>query len=190
MSDSPLRCPWAEGSDAMRAYHDDEWGVPSRDDHYLFEFLVLEGAQAGLSWSTVLARREHYRRVLGGFDPVVVAGYDDAKLAELVADPGIIRHRQKVRSLVTNAEAFLGVQAERGSFAAYLWDCVDGTPVVHAPPLGAPSPASTELSDRVSKDLKKRGFRFVGTTIVYAYLQAVGVVDDHVAGCNTRRFPG
>jgi DNA-3-methyladenine glycosylase I len=189
MIDSPLRCPWAEGSDAMRTYHDLEWGVPSRDDRYLFEFLVLEGAQAGLSWSTVLAKREHYRRVLDGFDPAVVAGYDEAKLAELVADPGIIRHRLKVRSLVTNAEAFVGVQQERGSFADYLWDWVDGTPVVTARPVGLPPAASTELSDRISMDLKKRGFRFVGTTIVYAYLQAVGVVDDHVAGCATRRFP-
>lgn len=181
------RCAWAESSDAMRAYHDTEWGVPSHDDRYLFELIVLEGAQAGLSWSTVLNKREHYRAVLDGFDPAIVAGYDEAKLQRLLEDPGIVRNRLKVSSLVSNAVAFLAVQKEFGSFADYLWGWVDGQPVVNAPGPGSAPVASSELSDRISKDLKKRGFRFVGTTIVYAYLQAVGVVDDHVTVCTARR---
>jgi DNA-3-methyladenine glycosylase I len=174
------RCGWAEGSDAMRKYHDDEWGVPSHDDRYLFELLTLEGAQAGLSWSTVLAKRENYRAALDGFDPRRIAGYGPEKLAELMLNPGVVRHRLKISSLVSNAQAFLDLQAQRGSFDAYLWEWVGGQPVVHryGPPI-----ASDELSDRLSKDLRKRGFRFVGTTITYAYLQAVGVVDDHVEGC-------
>jgi len=167
----------------MRAYHDTEWGVPSHDDRHLFELLVLEGAQAGLSWSTVLAKRERYRAVLDGFDPARIVAYDEAKLAALLADPGIVRNRLKIRGTVRNARAFLDVQDGFGSFDAYLWQWVDGTPVVHrrAPTDGLP--ATTELSDRISRDLKRRGFTFVGPTIVYAYLQAVGVVDDHVAGC-------
>ncbi|SOD71492.1 DNA-3-methyladenine glycosylase I [Jatrophihabitans sp. GAS493] len=184
------RCAWAEGSDLMRAYHDEEWGVPSRDERYLFEFLTLEGAQAGLSWSTVLNKRARYREVLDDFEPTVVAGYDADRLDSLLLDPGIIRHRGKVASLVTNAEAFLAVRAEFGSFATYLWGWVDGRPIVNAPPSGVALPATTELSDRLSKDLKKRGFKFVGSTIVYSYLQAVGVVDDHVEGCNTRALVG
>ncbi len=178
-----VRCPWAEHSEAMRAYHDTEWGVPSHDDRHLFELLVLEGAQAGLSWSTVLAKRERYRVVLDGFDPSRIVAYDEAKLAALLADPGIVRNRLKIRGTVRNARAFLDVQDEFGSFDAYLWQWVDGTPVVHRRARTAGLPATTELSDRVSKDLKRRGFTFVGPTIVYAYLQAVGVVDDHVAGC-------
>lgn len=171
----------------MREYHDTEWGVPSRDDRYLFELLVLEGAQAGLSWSTILNKREHYRAVLDGFDPAIVAGYDEAKLERLLQDPGIVRNRLKVSSLVSNSAAFLAVQKEFGSFADYLWGWVDGRPVVNKPgPRSAPV-ASSELSDRISKDLKKRGFRFVGTTIIYAYLQAVGVVDDHLTVCTARR---
>jgi DNA-3-methyladenine glycosylase I len=170
----------------MRDYHDTEWGVPSREDRYLFELLTLEGAQAGLSWSTVLNKRARYREVLDGFDPVAVAGYRPAKLQELVLDPGIIRHRLKIASLVTNAEAFLQLQGEYGRFADYLWGWVDGRPIVNAPVAGQPLPTRTELSDRLSKDLKKRGFRFVGSTIVYAYLEAVGVVDDHLATCSAR----
>ena len=177
------RCAWAEGSDAMRAYHDAEWGVASHDDIYLFELLILEGAQAGLSWSTILAKRDSYRAAFDGFDPVRIAAYGECKLESLLADPGIVRNRLKVRGTVRNAQAFLAVQEERGSFDAYLWEWVDGAPVVSRPRVGDHPPARTELSERVSKDLKRRGFTFVGSTIVYAYLQAVGVVDDHVAGC-------
>ena len=181
------RCPWAEGSDAYRAYHDSEWGVPSHDDRHLFELLLLEGAQAGLSWSTILTKRENYRRALDGFDAGTIARYDDGKLAELLADPGIVRNRLKVRAAVTNARAFLAQREERGSFAAYLWSWVDGEPIVNHPHTLADVPAHTDLSDRISKDLKRRGFTFVGTTIVYAYLQAVGVVDDHLISCPAKR---
>ena len=167
----------------MRAYHDDEWGVPSHDDRHLFEMLVLEGAQAGLSWSTILAKRENYRAALDGFDPVAVAEYDDARLEALLADPGIVRNRLKVHGLVRNASAFLAVQEELGSFDTYLWGWVDGVPVVNHPAALADLPARTPLADALSKDLKARGFTFVGPTIVYALLQSVGVVDDHVVGC-------
>jgi DNA-3-methyladenine glycosylase I len=177
------RCAWALGSELMTAYHDTEWGRPAHDDRYLFELLLLEGAQAGLSWSTVLNKRENYRRALDGFDADRIAQYEQAKLDELRTDPGIVRNRLKIESTVKNARAFQAVRDEHGSFDAYLWGWVDGTPIVNRPARGTPLPASTELSDRISKDLKRRGFTFVGTTIVYAYLQAVGVVDDHVKGC-------
>lgn len=177
------RCPWAEGSDAMRAYHDREWGVPSHDDRHLFEMLVLEGAQAGLSWSTILHKRDRYREVFAGFDPAVVAGFGEGEIAALLEDPGIVRNRLKVRGTVTNAAAFVAVQRELGSFDAYLWSWVDGKPQADRPATTAGVPVSTELSDRLSKDLKRRGFTFVGTTIVYSFLQAVGVVDDHLATC-------
>jgi DNA-3-methyladenine glycosylase I len=173
----------------MREYHDQEWGVESHDDRYLFEFLILEGAQAGLSWSTVLNKRAHYRAVLDNFEPAIIAEYSPQKLADLVLDPGIIRHRMKVASLVTNAQAFARVQVEFGSFADYLWGWVDGVPIVNAPAADGWLPARTELSDRLSKDLKKRGFKFVGSTIAYAYLQAVGVVDDHISSCTARVAP-
>jgi DNA-3-methyladenine glycosylase I len=178
-----LRCPWAEGSDAYRAYHDTEWGVPSHDDAHLFEMLLLEGAQAGLSWSTILNKRENYRAAFDGFDAEKIAGYSEEKRAALLEDPGIVRNRLKVRAAVTNARAFLAMQAEYGSFDAYLWGWVDGEPIVNRPAALSDVPARTELSDRISKDLRKRGFTFVGTTIIYAYLQAVGVVDDHLASC-------
>jgi DNA-3-methyladenine glycosylase I len=167
----------------MAAYHDQEWGVPSHEDAHLFEMLLLEGAQAGLSWSTVLAKRENYRRALDGFDAERIAGYGQEKLDELLQNPGIVRNRLKVASTVKNARAFLAVREEYGSFDAYLWRWVAGTPVVNRPAASDPLPASTELSDLISKDLKRRGFTFVGTTIVYAYLQAVGVVDDHTVTC-------
>jgi DNA-3-methyladenine glycosylase I len=173
----------------MAEYHDTEWGVPSRDDRHLFEFLILEGAQAGLSWSTILNKRANYRRLLDGFDPAKAAGYGDAKLAALLADPGIIRNRLKVQAVVKNAAAFLAVQQEHGTFADYLWGWVDGAPLVNHPAGPADVPARTELSDRLSKDLKRRGFTFVGTTIMYAYLQAVGVVDDHYVTCPAKRSP-
>jgi len=177
------RCGWAEGSDAMRRYHDEEWGRPSRDDRHLFEMLILEGAQAGLSWSTILNKRESYRLAFDGFDPRRIVDYDGARLAELLDDPGIVRNRLKVNGTVTNARAFLATSDEFGSFAAYLWDWVGGTPIVNRPRSMAEVPARTDLSDRVGKDLKRRGFTFVGSTIVYAYLEAVGVVNDHLVGC-------
>jgi DNA-3-methyladenine glycosylase I len=179
----PHRCDWAESSEAMRRYHDEEWGVVSRDDSHLFEMLLLEGAQAGLSWSTILNKRENYRSAFDGFDAQRVSRYDDDKVAELLADPGIVRNRLKVRGTVTNARAFLAVGEDRGSFAAYLWEWVDGTPIVNHPRSTADLPARTELSDRLAKDLKRRGFTFVGSTIVYSFLQAVGVVDDHLVTC-------
>ncbi len=178
----PRRCDWAESSDAMRAYHDTEWGIPSRDDRYLFEMLLLEGAQAGLSWATILNKRDNYRRALDGFDPERIAGYGPAKLAGLLADPGIVRNRLKVAGTVRNAQAFLATQ-QHGSFASYLWSWVDGTPLRNRPASTADLPARTPLSDQLSKDLKRRGFTFVGSTIVYSYLQAVGVVNDHLASC-------
>ncbi|PWI45944.1 DNA-3-methyladenine glycosylase I [Streptomyces sp. ICBB 8177] len=178
------RCPWASGgSELMTAYHDTEWGVPSHDEGYLFELLLLEGAQAGLSWNTVLNKRENYRAALDGFDPRRIVEYGPEKLEALLADPGIVRNRLKVASVVKNARAFLAVQDEYGSFDAYLWGWVDGVPVADRPEPGQAPPASTPLSDRIAKDLKKRGFTFVGTTIVYAYLQAVGVVNGHTTAC-------
>lgn len=179
-------CRWAGDAGPMREYHDLEWGRPTHDDRALFELLVLEGAQAGLSWSTVLNKRPAYRLAFDGFDPAVVAGYDEDRQAVLLADPGIVRNRLKVRSAVANAAAFVAVQAEAGSFDAYLWDWVDGRPVVNRPSSPGEIPARTPLSDRISKDLRRRGFNFVGTTIIYAYLQATGVVDDHLVGCPSK----
>jgi DNA-3-methyladenine glycosylase I len=167
----------------MRAYHDLEWGVPSRDETHLFEMLILEGAQAGLSWSTILGRRANYRLALDDFDPERVARYDDDKLAALLLDPGIIRNRLKVRSTVVNARAFLATRDELGSFADYVWGWVDDVPLVNEPRSGDELAAHTELSDRMSKDMKRRGFTFVGSTIVYSYLQSVGVVNDHLVDC-------
>jgi DNA-3-methyladenine glycosylase I len=188
------RCSWADSSPAIREYHDREWGVPSHDDRFLFEMLTLEGAQAGLSWATVLNRREGYRRAFANFDPATVARFTDIRLEKLMQDPGIIRNRLKVYGTRTNAKVFVAVEAELGSFATYLWNWVDGKRIVNRPRTLADLPATTELSDRISKDLKRRGFTFVGSTIVYSLLQAVGVVDDHLVGCpqkQTRRYtPG
>ena len=178
------RCVWAGEQPLMQAYHDREWGRAQRDDRVLFEFLILEGAQAGLSWSTILNKREHYRKAFEGFDPAKVARYSDARLEKLLLDPGIVRNRLKVASARTNARAFLAMQKEFGSFSAWLWAHVDGKPVVSRPKQMRDVPARTELSDRISKALLKRGFKFVGSTIIYAYLQAVGVVDDHMVGCH------
>lgn len=167
----------------MIAYHDTEWGVPVHDDRVLFEFLILEGAQAGLSWSTILRKREAYREAYRRFDPARVARFGDADLDALRANAGIVRNAGKIAWSVRNAEAFLAVQREHGSFDAYLWAFVDGKPVVSRPRGPGDVPATTELSDRLSRDLRKRGFGFVGSTICYAFLQAVGVVDDHAASC-------
>jgi DNA-3-methyladenine glycosylase I len=183
MARQPARCAWCLGSPEYIAYHDREWGVPVRDDRTLFEFLILEGAQAGLSWSTILHKRKAYRRAFSGFDPAKVARFTARDKERLLRDAGIVRNRLKIDSAVGNARAFLAVQAEHGSFARYLWSFVDGKPVVGRRRSLADVPPRTELSDRISKDLKQRGFRFVGSTIVYAYLQAVGVVNDHILGC-------
>jgi DNA-3-methyladenine glycosylase I len=177
------RCEWAGSDPLYLEYHDREWGVPVRDDRTIFEFLVLEGAQAGLSWLTILRKREHYRRAFAGFDPVKVAAYNDAKIEALLADPGIVRNRLKVRSAVTNARAFLEVQREFGTFADYIWGFVGGTPKINRWRSIQEIPARTPESDALSKDLLRRGFSFVGSTIVYAHMQATGLVNDHTADC-------
>ncbi len=176
------RCAWPSNPLAIE-YHDREWGVPVRDDRVLFEFLILEGAQAGLSWDTVLAKREHYREVFDGFDPARVARYDARKKARLMGDAGIIRNRAKIDAAVVNAKAFLAVQEEFGSFAGYVWGFVGGKPLQGRRKEGADIPTRTEASDALSKDLKLRGFKFVGTTIMYAFMQATGMVNDHGTQC-------
>ena len=188
MSPSPekKRCSWP-GNPLAIDYHDREWGVPVRDDRVLFEFLILEGAQAGLSWDTVLKKREHYRKVFDGFDPAKVARYGEKKKASLMGDAGIIRNRAKVEASVTNAKAFLAVQQEYGSFSKYVWGFVGGKPVQGRRKTSGDIPTRTEASDALSKDLKKRGFKFVGTTIMYAFMQATGMVNDHLAQCFRHR---
>ena len=177
------RCGWC-GSDPLYArYHDLEWGVPIHDDHRLFEFLTLEGAQAGLSWITVLKKREAYRRAFADFDPEIVARFDGQKQAELMTDAGIIRNRLKIASTVSNAQSSLALRAEFGSFDCYLWRFVNGTPLQNSWKSLSDVPASTQLSDILSKDLKRRGFRFVGSTIMYAFMQATGMVNDHTTDC-------
>jgi DNA-3-methyladenine glycosylase I len=183
------RCPWPT-DDLYIAYHDTEWGVPLHDDQMLFEFLVLEGAQAGLSWHTILKKRENYRKAFDGFDPQKVARYNDAKIARLLADPGIVRNRLKVASAVKNAKAFLKVQEEFGSFDAYIWRFVDGRPIINARRGMKDVPARTPESDAMSKDLKQRGFTFVGSTICYAHMQATGMVNDHLLSCFRHRQLG
>ena len=178
------RCRWAStGSAEYIAYHDREWGVPCHDDRVLFEFLTLEGAQAGLSWSTILAKRENYRKAFAGFDARKIARFDEAKIAALLQDPGIVRNRLKVESTVGNARAFLEVQKEFGSFDAYVWQFIGGKPRRNGWKSPAQVPASTSESDAMSKDLKRRGFKFVGSTIMYAFMQATGMVNDHTSGC-------
>jgi len=176
------RCPWAE-AELHHHYHDTEWGVPSHDDRHLFELLILEGAQAGLSWSTILKKRENYRLAYDGFDPANVARYDARKKARLLADPGIVRNRLKVEASVLNARAFLAVQKEFGTFDRYLWPFAGGRPIQHHLSLRDQLPASSPESDALSRDLKKRGFKFVGTTICYAFMQATGLVNDHLVTC-------
>jgi len=181
-SNSLERCPWCGTDPLYVAYHDDEWGRPVRDDARLFEMLILEGAQAGLSWITILKKRDNYRRAFAQFDAEKVARFDAKKRARLMLDEGIVRNRLKIESTVDNARAFLRMR-EQGSFSDWLWAFVDDEPIVNVPKSMAQVPARTELSDTISKELKRRGFRFVGSTIVYAFLQATGVVDDHLAGC-------
>ena len=177
-----VRCSWASREPAL-SYHDAEWGVPEYNDRRLFELLTLEGAQAGLSWDTILRKRNGYRAAFAGFDPAIVASFDTAAVERLAHDPSIVRHRGKIASTVRNAAAFMRVRGAHGSFAEFLWAFVDGSPIVTRRAEGEPVPASTALSERISKDLRALGFTFVGPTIVYAFLQATGVVDDHVAAC-------
>ena len=184
------RCPWAGSDPLYVAYHDEEWGVPVHDDRRLFEMLTLEGAQAGLSWITILRKREGYRLLFDGFDPAAVAGYDEAKVTALLADPRIVRNRRKVRGTVANARAFLEVQRQFGSFDAYAWRFVGGRPKQNDWAGLGDVPAKTPESDAFSRDLKKRGFTFVGSTIVYAFMQATGMVNDHVRSCFRAAEPG
>jgi DNA-3-methyladenine glycosylase I len=177
------RCEWAGTDPLYVAYHDQEWGVPVHDDRTLFEFLVLEGAQAGLSWSTILRKRENYRLAFDNFDPVKVAQYDEMKVAELLANPGIIRNRLKIHAAIQNARSFLAVQDEFGSFNAYIWQFVGGKPLVNARQSMAEIPSETPESRLMSKDLIRRGFKFVGPTICYAHMQATGMVNDHAVYC-------
>ena len=176
------RCAWAKNDLAIR-YHDEEWGVPVHDDQRFFEFLILEGAQAGLSWDTILRKRDAYREAFDGFDPVRVARYSDAKREKLLQNEGIIRNRLKIASAVSNAKSFLKVQDEVGSFDRYIWDFVGGKPIVNKTKSTADIVAKTEISDAISKDLRKRGFNFVGSTIMYAFMQATGMVNDHLTSC-------
>lgn len=177
------RCAWAERSPLEQAYHDSEWGTPVHDDRLLFEFLMLEGAQAGLSWITILRKRDAYRTAFDGFDPERVARYDETKIGELLANPGIVRNRLKITAAVNNAKRFLAIKERFDSFDAYLWRFVDGRPRQNAWRSMAEVPARTAESDALSKDLEKRGFRFVGSVICYAYMQAVGMVNDHTVDC-------
>jgi DNA-3-methyladenine glycosylase I len=181
-SSQPVRCGWASNELSIR-YHDEEWGVPVHDERTLFEFLILEGAQAGLSWNTILNKRDHYRKVFDRFDVERVARFNSRKLQQLLRDPGIIRNKLKIASAVGNAQAFLRVQKEFGSFDRYIWQFVGGKPRVNSPRSLRQVPARTPESDVLSKDLKRRGFKFVGSTICYAFMQAVGVVNDHVVDC-------
>ena len=184
MTRKTTRCKWAEGvSLDYIDYHDQEWGVPVYDDQVQFEFLLLEGAQAGLSWSTILNKREGYRRAFAGFDVEKVARFTNKRVEKLLQNPAIVRNRLKVQSAVTNAQAFIAVQEEFGSFSKYIWSFVDGTPIQSRFRKDSDVPATSPESDALSKDLRKRGFRFVGSTIVYAHMQATGLVNDHVTGC-------
>jgi DNA-3-methyladenine glycosylase I len=177
----PTHCSWALGGDALYlAYHDGEWGVPSHDDRHLFEMLILEGFQAGLSWRTILQKRGAFRQAFGGFDPAAVARFGEEKISELMGNPGIVRNRLKIAAAIGNAKAFLQIREEFGSFSNYLWGWVGNTPIRY---FGGPIPARTPLSDALSLELKRRGMKFVGSVIIYSFLQAVGVVDDHEPGC-------
>ena len=177
------RCAWARQNELQAAYHDSEWGVPVHDDRRFFEFLVLEAAQAGLAWDTILKKRDGYREAFAAFDPVTVARFDTAKVEQLLVNPGIVRNRLKIESAISNAQYFLAVRKQFGSFDAFIWQFVGGSPLVNRWTRMDEVPAFTVHSDAMSKDLKKRGFRFVGTTICYAFMQATGLVNDHLVGC-------
>ncbi len=178
-----VRCAWSTKSDEERHYHDTEWGAPVHDDRLLFEFLILEGAQAGLSWSTILRKRKGYRQAFDNFDAKKIAEFDETKIAELLHNPEIIRNRLKIRSTIINAQAFLEIQKEYGSFDAFIWSFVDNKPIQNQRKSISELPAKTDLSDKMSKALKKKGFKFVGSTICYAFMQAVGMVNDHTTDC-------
>jgi len=178
-----IRCEWAGTEPLYVAYHDNEWGTPVHDERELFEMLILEGAQAGLSWSTILNKRENYRQVFDDFNPSIVAGYDDAKVSALLADPGIVRNRLKVESAIRNAKAFLEVQEEYGSVNTFIWGFVKGEPIINSWKVMSEIPAKTPESEAMSKELKQRGFNFVGPTICYAFMQSIGMVNDHVVDC-------
>ncbi len=177
------RCSWCDGNDLYVNYHDNEWGVPVYDDNKQFEFLVLESAQAGLSWLTILKRRDNYRKAYDNFDPVKVASYGDKKIKELLNNEGVIRNKLKIAASVSNAKLFLDIQEEFGSFSDYLWGFVNNKQVVNSWNELSEVPANTDLSDKITKDLKQRGFKFIGSTIIYAHLQASGIVNDHVVDC-------
>ncbi len=177
------RCRWAESSANEEEYHDKEWGVPVFDDQLLFEFLILEGAQAGLSWSTILNKRDNYRVAFDNFDVNKVAEYDQQKIDELLSNSGIVRNRLKINSAISNAKAFINIQTQHGSFSKFIWSFVDGKPIKNSWRSNTEVPASTEVSDKMAKELKKRGFNFVGTTICYSFMQATGMVNDHVVDC-------
>lgn len=181
-----IRCNWCLSSDLYKEYHDQEWGKPVNDDATLFEFLLLETFQAGLSWITILNKRENFRNAFDNFDYKKIANYQDPKIQELLLDAGIIRNKLKVYSAVTNAQNFIKIQEEFGSFSKYIWGFVDGKPIDNKPLNLKEVPATTQLSDAISKDLKKRGFKFVGSTVMYAFMQATGIVNDHIQGCWTR----
>ncbi|MDG1463024.1 MAG: DNA-3-methyladenine glycosylase I [Gammaproteobacteria bacterium] len=184
MTKTHVRCPWSEGvSDAYMAYHDAEWGVPAYDDKNQFEFLILEGAQAGLSWSTILHRREGYRKAFANFDVQKVARFTDARLLQLQKDEGIVRNKLKIQSVITNAQHFIAIQEEFGSFSDYIWGFVDGVPIQNVWTKQEQVPATNAVSDALSKDMKQRGFKFVGSVILYAHMQATGLVNDHLESC-------
>jgi DNA-3-methyladenine glycosylase I len=182
-SQEKFRCPWCLGFEEYIQYHDNEWGVPVHDDRVHFEFLLLEGAQAGLSWSMILKKRENYRKAFAGFDPAKVARFSTAKIEKLLQDPGIVRNRLKVNAAVNNAKRFLEVQREFGSFDKYIWSFVNGRPIVNKRKSIKEVPPTTKESDLLSKDLIKRGFKFVGSTVIYSHMQACGLVNDHLVGC-------
>ena len=181
------RCAWCEKDDLYRNYHDNEWGKPVYDDETIFEFLILETFQAGLSWYTILAKRENFRSAFDNFDLLKIANYYEEKIAELAEDAGIIRNKLKIKATITNAQAFIKVQEEFGTFSKYIWGFVDGKPIDNQPKTLSEVKATTPISDALSKDLKKRGFKFVGSTVVYAHMQATGMVNDHVIDCWTRK---
>ncbi len=185
--ENKTRCAWCEKDDLYRKYHDNEWGKPVYDDETIFEFLILETFQAGLSWYTVLAKRENFRRAFDNFDLKKIANYSEDKIAELAEDSGIIRNKLKIKATVTNAQAFIKVREEFGSFSKYIWGFVDGKPIDNKPKTLSEVKATTPISDALSKDLKKRGFKFVGSTVMYAHMQATGMVNDHVVDCHTRK---
>jgi len=178
-----LKCGWCLGDDLYESYHDNEWGTPLRDDGLLFEFIVLETFQAGLSWITILRKRDNFRVAFDHFDYTRIAHYDEDKVQSLLQDAGIIRNKLKVRSAITNAQIFMDIQKEYGSFSKFIWAYVDDTPIINTWQHHKDCPANTPLSDRISKDLKKRGFKFVGSTVIYAFMQAIGMVNDHIVDC-------